>query len=128
MNMDTSESIKKNLEAAIKMLSLNCKSVAKVISRNKERELEKTLRTIEDQREEAESLKIRAQTLMFNEEVQENEVSRYGEEIDWRLEPFDDKMEELQAILEDLKEKMMIRSLRRKKKRGCNSDMKRKRE
>ena len=57
------------------MLSLNCKSVAKVISRNKERELEKTLRTIEDQREEAESLKIRAQTLMFNEEVQENEVS-----------------------------------------------------
>ena len=96
--MGTSESIKKKLEAAIKMLSLNCKSVAKVISRNKERELEKTLRTIEDQREEAESLKIRAQTLI-NEEVQENEVSRYGEEIDLRLEPFDDKMEELQAIL-----------------------------
>ena len=111
--METSEATEVKLEATIKMLSLSCRGVDKVISRNKVRDLEKTLRTLEEQKEEAESLKIRVQTLMFNENMEEEEVSLYGEVIDSRLEAFNDKMEELQAVLDVLKEEEVMRARRK---------------
>ena len=49
-------------------------------------------------------MKIKAQTLMFNENKDDQEVYRYGEEVDTRLEVFSDKVDELQNAVDMLKD------------------------
>ena len=50
--MATSESVIANLEASMKMLSLTSKNADKILSRNKLREIEKTLKTLENQKDD----------------------------------------------------------------------------
>ena len=120
MDTDTTctiESLTKQLEVNMKMLSLTSKSVVKVITRNKLKEIEKTQKILEEQKEEVESFKFRIQTLMFKEEKTEDEVSKYGDDIDAGLEIFNVKIDELQNAIEKIKEEDVRRA-----KKSCAED------
>ena len=107
-----SDSIKKKVESTIKLLSLSGKSVEKVLDRNKEKELQKTLNIIESQRDEIDRLKLQVQATMFaeREDITEEEVSEYSESIDVRLEIYGVHLENIQAKLDLLKKEEVARA------------------
>ncbi|XP_057302720.1 uncharacterized protein LOC130636888 [Hydractinia symbiolongicarpus] len=69
ITMATSERINKDIDGIFKMLKLSEKAVPKILARRKIKELERTLKSIEEQRDEAHRLKTNAQMLMFKEEM-----------------------------------------------------------
>ena len=89
MTIETSELIQHLLETCMKMLTLTSKGVVQFLEKNKLRDIQKTLKILEDQKDQVENLKIRAQTLMFSENKSEDDVSNFGDEIDQTV--FDDK-------------------------------------
>ena len=103
MTTETSELIQHQLETCMKMLTLTSKGVVKLLEKNKLRDIQKTLKILEDQKDQVENLKIRAQTLMFSENKSEDDVSKFGDEIDQRLTVFDDKFDDLQAAIDKVK-------------------------
>ena len=88
VKMATSETVMANLEAGMKMISLTSKNIDKILIINKLREIEKSLKTLEHQKDEVEGLKIAAQTLMFNENKDDDVVFQYGEEVDIKIRSF----------------------------------------
>lgn len=102
--MATSERINKDIDAIIKMLKLSEKAVPKILARRKIKELERTLKSIEEQRDEAHRLKTNAQMLMFKEEMSEGEVNAFGEQIDERLLKSEEQCDQLQITIEEIKQ------------------------
>ena len=91
-NMDT---ITKELDVNMKMLSLTVESVEKVITKNKLKEIQKKLNLLDEKIELVENCRIKIQTLMFQEDKTGEEVSRYGETIDAELEIYNEKIDQL---------------------------------
>lgn len=102
--MATSERINKDIDAIIKMLKLSEKAVPKMLARRKIKELERTLKSIEEQRDEAHRLKTNAQMLMFKEEMSEEEVNAFGEQTDERLLKSEEQCDQLQITIEEIKQ------------------------
>ena len=89
----------------MKLLSLTGRNIEKIIDRNNEKEMQKTLSSIEKQKDDIEDLTFQVQAAMFNEldEITEDEVGEYGESITIRLTTYNEYVERLQEKLDILK-------------------------
>ena len=96
------EEVMKNIDTNLKMINLTSKTVPRILERKKISELNRTCKLIGEHREKIQDLKTKAQMFMFTEDKNEEEVTKYGEELDEKLLDSEDICYELQEAIHKL--------------------------
>ena len=76
------EEVMKSIETNLKMINLTCKTAPNIIENKRKNDLKRTLKQLEERRNDIRELKTQAQMHMFAEGKDEDEVLKYGEDLD----------------------------------------------
>ena len=115
--MATEEEIIKKINAKVGILELKKVEVDKTLDKNKTKETKKLITLLDNKLEELRQLKEEAQEQMLINEKSAEDVNTWGQELEGKLETFEEMKETLevalekQKIAEDQKEKEKLRYL-----------------
>ena len=105
--METADEVQKKIDAAIQMLQFTQQETETVLTKNAMKPLQRHLKTIEDQLEEIEDMKVRMQKLKIGSGKEPQEVRSWSQAIDEDIISYERTVDTIQEKIAALKERAL---------------------
>ena len=103
--METADEVQKKIDATIQMLKFIQQETETILEKNEMKPLQRHLKTIENQLEEVEDLKVRMQKLKITNGKDPQEVRGWSQEIDMNIAMYKETVDAIQEKMAALKER-----------------------